>query len=52
MTRELPPGKVDRVLAVLGLYHVRVRCMIPEELGGQYEREVSAIDRWDGRGMC
>jgi hypothetical protein len=40
-TRDVPPGEVDRVLAALGLYHVRLRCVIPEELGGQYEREVS-----------
>lgn len=39
--QEVPPGEVDRVLAALGLYHVRVRCVIPEELGGQYERAVS-----------
>jgi hypothetical protein len=31
MTRDVPPGEVDCVLAALGLYHVRVRCMIPEE---------------------
>ncbi len=47
-THDVPPGEVDRVLAVLGLYHVRVRCVIPEELGGQYEHEVSAVDPWDG----
>ena len=40
-TCDVPPGEVDRVLAVLGLYHVRVRCLIPEVLGGQYERAVS-----------
>ena len=40
-TRDVPPCEVDRVLAALGLYHVRVRCVIPEELGGQYERAVS-----------
>jgi hypothetical protein len=48
----MPPGEVDCVLAVLGLHHMRVRCVIPEELGGHYEHEVSAIYRWDGRGMC
>jgi hypothetical protein len=37
----VPPGEVDRVLAALGLYHVRVRCVIPEELGGYYEPAVS-----------
>jgi hypothetical protein len=41
MTHDVPPGKVDHVLAVLGLYHVWVWCMILEELGGQYERAVS-----------
>jgi hypothetical protein len=51
-TRDVPPGEVDRVLEVLGLYHVRVRCVILEELGSQYEREVRAVDRWDGKGMC
>jgi hypothetical protein len=51
-TRDVPPGKVDRVLAALGLHHVRVRCVIPEELGGHYEHEVSGVYRWDGRGMC
>ena len=40
-TRDVPPGEVDRVLAALGLYHVRVRCVIPEELGGFYEPAVS-----------
>jgi hypothetical protein len=41
-TGDVPPGKVNCVLAALGLYHVRVRCVIPEELGSQYERAV----RW------
>lgn len=40
---DLPQGEADRVLAALGLYHVRVRCVIPEELGGEYGREVSAL---------
>jgi hypothetical protein len=40
-TRDVPPGEFDRVLAALGLYHVRVRCVIPEELGGYYEPAVS-----------
>ena len=39
-TCDVPGGEVDRVLAALGLYHVRVRCMFPEELGGDYERAV------------
>ena len=44
-TCDVPPCEVDRVLAALGLYHVRVCCVIPEELGGHYEHEVSAVDR-------
>ena len=43
MTRNVPPGEVDRVLVALGLYHVRVCCEIPEELGGHYESEVSTL---------
>jgi hypothetical protein len=39
--RDVPPGEVDRVLTALGLYHVRVRCVIPEELDGFYEPAVS-----------
>jgi hypothetical protein len=30
------------VLAALGLLHMRVKCVIPEELGGKYEPAVSA----------
>jgi hypothetical protein len=45
-TRDMPPGEVDRVLPVLGLYHVRVRCVILEELGGQYECAVSITCCW------
>jgi hypothetical protein len=41
--RDVPPGEVNRMLAALGLYHVRVRCVTPEELGGHYEHEVSAV---------
>ena len=40
-TRGLPPDEADRVLAALGLLHVRVKCVIPEELGGWYETKVS-----------
>jgi hypothetical protein len=40
-SRDVPPCEVDCVLAALGLYHVRVRCVIPEELGGYYESAVS-----------
>lgn len=42
-TWSMPPGKAACVLAVLGLLHMRVKCMIPEELGGDYTPEVSAI---------
>ena len=40
-TRDVPPGEADCVLAALGLLHVRVKCVIPEEYGGFYEPEVS-----------
>jgi hypothetical protein len=30
------------VLAALGLLHLRVKCVIPEELGGDYYPAVSA----------
>ena len=41
-TRNVLLGEVNHILAALGLYHVQVHCVIPEQLGGQYEREVSA----------
>jgi hypothetical protein len=44
-TPDVPLGKVDHVLAALGLYHLRVWYVIPEELGGHYEHEVSVVDR-------
>jgi hypothetical protein len=50
-TRDVPPGEVDRMLVALGLYHVRVRCVIPEELGGHYEREVSVVGRGEDQGV-
>ena len=40
-TRDVPPDEADRVLAALGLLHVRVKCVIPEEYGGWYEPKVS-----------
>ena len=40
-TRDVPPSETDRVLAALGLLHVRVKCMISEEYGGWYEPQVS-----------
>jgi hypothetical protein len=39
--------EVDCVLAALGLLHMKVKCVIPEELGGDYKPEVSA--RLSGR---
>jgi hypothetical protein len=33
--------EADRVLAVLGLLHMRVKCVIPEEMGGDYQPAVS-----------
>jgi hypothetical protein len=42
-TRNVPQGKVDRVLAALGLYHVRVQRVIPKELRDQYKGEVSVM---------
>ncbi len=41
--RGVPPGEADCVLAALGLLHVRVKCVIPEELGGWYETKVSPV---------
>ena len=35
-------AEADCVLAALGLLHMRVKCVIPEELGGDYEPAVSA----------
>jgi len=34
--------EADCVLVALGLLHMRVKCKIPEELGGDYEPTVSA----------
>jgi hypothetical protein len=39
---RVPAVEADCVLAALGLLHMRVRCVIPEELGGYYEPAVSA----------
>ena len=36
------------MLVAMGLLHMRVKCMIPEELGGSYEPQVSAC----GVGTC
>lgn len=37
----VPPGDAHSVLAALGLLPMKVKCMIPEELGGGYKPEVS-----------
>ena len=42
--------EVDCVLAALGLLHMKVKCVIPEELGGDYKPEVSA--RLSGKARC
>ena len=42
-TARVPAVEADCVLAVLGLLHMRVKCVIPEELGGDYEPAVSAF---------
>ena len=34
-------AEADCVLAALGLLHMKVQCVIPEELGGEYEPAVS-----------
>jgi hypothetical protein len=36
------------LLVALGLLHMRVKCVIPEELGGDYEPAVSVC----GPGVC
>jgi len=38
---QLSVSEADCVLASLGLLHMRVKCVIPEELGGDYEPAVS-----------
>ena len=40
--------EADCVLAALGLLHMRVKCVIPEELGGNYEPAVGTC----GAGVC
>ena len=37
----VPAEQADCVLVVLGLLHMWVKCVIPEELGGDYVPEVS-----------
>jgi len=34
---RMPAEEADCVLVVLGLLHMRVKCVIPEELGGDYQ---------------
>ncbi len=41
-TTRVPAGEVDCVLAALGLLHMKVKCEIPEDFGGDYEQAVSA----------
>jgi hypothetical protein len=41
-TVRVPGVEADCVLAALGLLHLRVKCVIPEELGGDYYPAVSA----------
>ena len=41
-------GEADCLLVALGLLHMRVKCVIPEELGGHYKPEVSPR----GIGVC
>ena len=36
------PEQADCVLTALGMLHMHVKCVIPEELGGDYKDEVSA----------
>ena len=45
---RMPEDEADCLLAALGLLHMRVKCVIPEELGGDYQPAVSA---W-GPGVC
>ena len=40
---QLSVSEADCVLASLGLLHMRVKCVIPEELGGNYKPAVSAF---------
>ena len=40
-TTRVPAVEVDCVLAAMGLLHMRVKCVILEELGGDYEPAVS-----------
>ena len=47
-TAWVPAVEADCVLAALVLLHLRVKCVIPVELGGNYEPAVSACVP----GMC
>ena len=40
---KVPPDQADCVLAALGLLHMRVKCVIDEKCGGDYESEVSGM---------
>ena len=39
---RMPPEQDDCVLAALGMLHMGVKCVIPEELGGDYKDKVGA----------
>ena len=41
-TAWVPAAEVNCVLVALGLLHLRVKCVIPEELGGSVRRPVGA----------
>ena len=38
---RMPADEADHVLVALGLLHMRVKCVIPEELGDDYQPAVS-----------
>ena len=40
---SIPAGEANYMLAALGLLHMRVKCVIPDEFGGNYKPKVSAV---------
>ena len=40
--RRVSPEHADYVLAALGMLHMSEKCVLPEELSGDYEDEVGA----------
>jgi hypothetical protein len=44
----MPAEEADCVLVMLRLLHTRVKCVIPEELGGDYQPAEST----SGAGVC